>query len=199
MSKAKELARQHRMLSVDEVELLQELADGLPEKPVIVNIGAGVGTSAAAFFEARPDALLFTVDKDKSRLELEDRTLRQLGLYPAKSKSEFRSGYYFQVLRDSIKAAGEWGSANKPARNIDLLFVDGNHDAGYLEREITAWMPNVKSGGIIAFHDFSETHPRAKVEKVMQGVYEVVTAWASKTAGIHQIGRARFLAAYRIA
>ena len=41
-----------------EVDALQEWAHGLPPNPVVVNIGAGNGTSGLAFLQARGDLFL---------------------------------------------------------------------------------------------------------------------------------------------
>ena len=49
-------------LSRSDVDLLTEMARSLPDNPVVINIGAGVGTSGLTFMEARPDLVLYSID-----------------------------------------------------------------------------------------------------------------------------------------
>ena len=38
---------------------------------------------------------------------------------------------------------------------IDLLFVDGDHSYEAVRMDLEAWLPKMKDGGIVVFHDFS--------------------------------------------
>ena len=50
-------------LSHDEIDFIKDIANKpTKQSPVIVNIGAGAGTSGLAFAEARPNADLYTID-----------------------------------------------------------------------------------------------------------------------------------------
>ena len=53
------------MLSVDEVREIKRAVTDIHDvdRPVAVNIGAGVGTSTLAMLEASPDLFIFEVDK----------------------------------------------------------------------------------------------------------------------------------------
>ena len=46
----------------DELPFLKSLAQSLPADPVIINIGAGSGTSGLAFLECRGDSIVHTID-----------------------------------------------------------------------------------------------------------------------------------------
>ena len=39
---------------------------------------------------------------------------------------------------------------------IDVLFIDGAHDDMNVERDTLTWMPRVKSGGVILYHDYNQ-------------------------------------------
>jgi predicted O-methyltransferase YrrM len=151
-------------LTHDEIDLLKKVCGLLPNRPMIVNIGAGAGTSALAFREARSDARLWTIDNSKGGplggLDSENQAFRDAGrVLPD------------QILGDS-KEVGErfW---DKP---IDFLFIDGDHSEQGVGGDIDAWFPHVKEGGYIAFHDYgSNDWPAVKevVDECMNG-YKVV-------------------------
>lgn len=127
-----------------EVAGLKELAIALPPDPVVVNIGAGVGTSALAFLEAREDLFLYSVDivKDISPtggLGNEKFALDSAGIDPDR---------YHQIHSDSIKCAVWWRDS------IDLVFIDGEHSFEYVSTEGPLWYAHLKPGGVIAFHDY---------------------------------------------
>lgn len=53
--------------------------------------------------------------------------------------------------------------------DLDFVFIDGNHDAPYVEQDIYAWYPKVRAGGLVMGHDYS-----------MTAVNMAVHAWANK-------------------
>ena len=50
---------------------------------------------------------------------------------------------------------------------FDFVYIDGNHSHPFVDCDIAAWYPLVKSGGVIAGHDFN-----------MDDVHEAVTQFA---------------------
>ena len=117
-------------------------ADG--RKLVIVNIGAGAGTSALAFVEACPDAVRYTVDISPGGplggMEGELNAFNDAGkghLLP------------IQILSDSSAAGRAWTGGE-----VDIVFVDGNHTPEFVEADIDAWLPHVRPGGLMVFHDY---------------------------------------------
>jgi predicted O-methyltransferase YrrM len=42
---------------------------------------------------------------------------------------------------------------------ISVLFIDGDHSYEGCKRDIEAWYPNVKKGGVMLFHDCDESSP----------------------------------------
>ena len=133
-------------LSREEVDFLQKIAR-LPKakNPVIVNIGAGAGTSGLSFAEARPEADLYTVDISKGG--------------PLGGLSSERNAFAkaemiapMQILGDSKQVGSEWSNNLK----IDILFVDGDHTYDGVKGDIESWLPHVKRGGYIIFHDYQQ-------------------------------------------
>lgn len=58
-----------------------------------------------------------------------------------------------------------------PLRSLDFVYIDGNHDFDYVVRDLIAWAPRVRPGGIVAGHDFYH-FPRRRA-----GVVEAVDAY----------------------
>jgi hypothetical protein len=115
------------------------------EKPVYVNIGAGAGTSSLGVREARPDMRMFTVDISPSGpyggLENERNAFAP---YPEWTLPT-------QILGDSKTCEWTFGP-------IDFLFIDGDHSYAGCKGDMDHWIPFVKSGGIVAWHDYEGVH-----------------------------------------
>lgn len=143
-----------------EVDLLEWMAKKLPEESVIVNIGAGAGTSALTFVEARPDAIVYTVDiQEKSSpygsLEGERNAFHDSGLLHLLGHS------WFQVHGDSKEIGKNWLANGNPL--ADLVFIDGDHSYAGCMGDIEAWLPVLNTGGYMAVHDYlkAEKDPTA--------------------------------------
>lgn len=133
-------------LSRPEIDLLTDLTMRLPDRPVVVNVGAGAGTSGLTFLSARPDLFLYTVDVQLEitlygGLENEQGILRAAGLL------DFNR---YQPIHGDSKAVGRaW--ANGP---VDLVFVDGDHTRAGAEGDVDAWWPHLRAGGVMVVHDY---------------------------------------------
>ncbi len=148
-SQAIHLARTLGYLSEDEVLFLRKLARSINKKrPLIVNVGAGAGTSGVALREARPDAALLTVDVSPGGplggLE---------GERNAFDLAELR--YPRQVLGDSKEVGKSWDQ--KVDEKIDMLFIDGDHSEEGIRGDLEAWIPHMKDEGIVAVHDYRDS------------------------------------------
>ena len=44
------------------------------------------------------------------------------------------------------------------AQSLDFVFIDGDHSFDYVVQDIIYWSKKVKSGGIIACHDYYPFH-----------------------------------------
>jgi hypothetical protein len=40
--------------------------------------------------------------------------------------------------------------------SLDFVYIDGNHSYESCKRDILSWLPKIKSGGVIAGHDYSK-------------------------------------------
>lgn len=50
--------------------------------------------------------------------------------------------------------------------SLDFVFIDGNHDFDYVMEDIIGWSRKVRSGGIVAGHDFYNFHNSGVIEAV---------------------------------
>jgi len=137
-----------------EVDTLAELAQSLPENPVVVNIGAGNGTSGLALLQSRPDLFLWTVEKQLESspfgcLEGEWAVFDKAGLWPCER--------YAWIHGDSIEVGEKW---DKGA--VDLIFVDGDHSYEGCAGDIKSWLPYIKPGGLLIVHDYHKAERFAK-------------------------------------
>lgn len=73
------------------------------------------------------------------------------------------------VQANSLTAAG-----HIPDRSLDFVYIDANHSYEHVVADIAAWAPKVRSGGVLAGHDFR--HIKGKAGAVF-GVVEAVTGW----------------------
>jgi hypothetical protein len=44
-----------------------------------------------------------------------------------------------------------------PDNSLDFVYIDGNHELPFVLWDIINWTPKVRSGGIVAGHDYYET------------------------------------------
>lgn len=146
-----ELAQRFGYLHSPEVEFLKRLPKLLDVNPVIVNIGAGAGTSALALWEGRPDALaIYTVDKTKHSSPLGCLIGEQNALVEAELWGKVN---HIQIHGNSSEVGLNWDKGN-----VDMVFVDGDHSLEGCSRDIFAWLPvllqNDSRKKILAFHDY---------------------------------------------
>jgi predicted O-methyltransferase YrrM len=131
-----------------ELFALRVLAWSLPPNPVIVNIGAGAGTSSLAFAESRRDAKIYTVDISEGG--------PYGGMQNEVNAFAGKDGLTLpvQILGDSKEIGGKWKGKKYHGPDIDLCFVDGDHSYEGCFGDIIAWRDHVKPGGLMVFHDY---------------------------------------------
>jgi len=132
----------------NELPLLKALPGVIRHSPcVVVNIGAGAGTSGLAFLESREDLILYTVD-----IQVED---SPFGCLYAELQVCQAAGYqldpqrWLQIYSDSKKLARTWQGGP-----VDIVFIDGDHTYDGCTGDILGWLPHIRPGGLIAVHDY---------------------------------------------
>ena len=56
-----------------------------------------------------------------------------------------------------------WDAANYfPDKSLDFVFIDACHEYESVKKDILAWMPKIKEGGILSGHDYGQGFPGVK-------------------------------------
>lgn len=161
---AHDLAVARRFLDWEDVDLIRELAASLPPGPILViDLGAGSGTTAGAVYAERADAYVITVDHNAENVEWARRFLEQSGL--------LRPDRWRGIVSDSVQAA------TLINEGVDMLMIDTSHEYAPTVAELEAWLPAVRSGGIVWLHDYRGAYPgvpKAVDEAVARGEIELI-------------------------
>ena len=149
--KALELCNAFGFLFPGELFLIQALVQSLEENDaVVVNIGAGVGTGSLGMVEMRPSIQAYTVDISAGGpfggLGNEVNAFHAAGLKCP-----------LQILGDSQQVWQSWPEISHD-KLIDLIFIDGDHAAEGLQRDIDGWLQFVKPGGYVLYHDYQSVN-----------------------------------------
>jgi predicted O-methyltransferase YrrM len=174
--------KQDDMGSFPERGYLYQLASDAPKNARVVEIGSWMGASTC-FLAAGlkgPEARVYAVDNFQGMsLCGEDvawyqRHFRKLGtnstldIFNANFAALGFANRAEPVVSDSIAAAHSLADMRG---TIDLIFVDGDHSYAGCKADIEAWLPFVKKGGVMAFHDFG-----SRASGVTQAIFETIKA-----------------------
>lgn len=145
--KSVQLSKSYGFLHIPEVEALRSVVLSLPNNSICVNIGAGPGTSGMVFMECENVALFYTVDifngtRGIGGLGNERGAFRMNGMEDPNRHQ--------QICGDSAEVGRNWTEGE-----VNMVFVDGDHGPHCCD-DINAWLPHIKKGGVIAFHDYVE-------------------------------------------
>lgn len=153
---AYELSDWQGYMTHNEIDQLKNVASSIisvSRIPIFINIGAGAGTSTISMLEAHPSAVVFSVDIEAEGNELY--TNEHLRL------NEHDILYQMRVKR-------VWGDSKLVGNNwpikVDLVFVDGDHLRAGIIGDINCWLPHIRKGGYMLFHDYTKAEwPDVKV------------------------------------
>ena len=62
-------------------------------------------------------------------------------------------------------------------KSLDFVLIDGAHDYTSVCNDIEAWLPKVKSGGVLAGDDWPYPGIQAAVRKKLEGKYSIEIIW----------------------
>lgn len=152
-------------------------------KSILVEVGVAYGKSinylASKAKEAGKSPQIFAVDLFKGTIG------ERSGTYSKDMFSAFVQNVHAcgnnelirTLVMDSAEAAGEFKDAS-----CDLVFIDAAHDYESVKRDLLAWLPKVKKGGIFAGHDIDARGVHRAVSEVLgsDGFEIVGRSWVRK-------------------
>ena len=145
----------------DEIAALFKVVE--PIKPrTVVEIGTGWGGTLFLFATvAGPDAILVSLDLPSSLFgrgypKWKDR------LY----KSFARDGQKLELVRGNSHQASSMDAVKQclGSRQIDVLFIDGDHTYEGVKKDFELYSPLVRKGGLIVFHDITPNLKNSEIE-----------------------------------
>jgi predicted O-methyltransferase YrrM len=118
----------------------------LPRNCVALEVGSYLGASACVIGSAvaRRGGVLHCVDTWQNQ---------------AMDSPERDTWFEFQANTEPVRAVlvphrgFSTAVASTLSLALDFLFIDGDHDEEAVEADLSAWLPKVKPGGILAMHD----------------------------------------------
>lgn len=140
-------------------DALLSLIRPLGETPTVIEVGTWSGTTAR--FLAMNGCKVYTVDHwHGSEGDLCERLVTELGR--DKVIAQFLANTEPWLMRSIIPLIGESGFIAglwpKDFR-VDAVWIDGDHTLDGCRRDIKAWAPKVRPGGIVCGHDHDHNFP----------------------------------------
>ena len=149
--------RTKSLMHREEMEYLCQLAERAPDGDGL-EIGVYMGASLIAWGLTR---------QGRGRvMGIDDWSYRDIPNLQTKCRAALEQANVEAQLFDMAIAVA---SALIPGP-LSFLFVDGDHTRKFVEEDIRLWTPKVKTGGVIAFHDYGR-------HKNGCAVTEAVDAW----------------------
>ena len=158
-----------RYLDIDVIDGLKRLARSLGSDPVVINLGAGFGTSALVFMEARDDLHLVSVDYHEEETNIGSLSCERDSMRDAGFLDDPR---YEQMQGYTAEIGKSWDRDH-----VDMIFVDAGHSYEACKGDLLAWIPHVVDGGIIAIHDYWRRYGYdviGAVDEVMKGYERIM-------------------------
>lgn len=134
--------------------LVRECAPGKTEAARIVEVGSWVGRTAIAMADA--GAEVTCVDP-----------WREYGNYAdvlSAAYAQYGSEHVYNTFLRNIGTRKDrsihpvrktsLAAAAAMKEQVDMVFIDANHEYEFVKQDIEAWLPHVRPGGIIAGHDY---------------------------------------------
>ena len=130
-----------------------------------VEIGVAAGSFSLAFLSVWKGQRHYCVD---TWLDVQVKETQAQGDARYKTAcNALRGDYRIEVIRKaSVDASGDFLDGI-----FDFVYIDAAHDYEYIRADIKAWLPKVKSGGIIAGHDYNYHGVEMAVKEAFAGRY----------------------------
>lgn len=87
-----------------------------------------------------------------------------------------------------LKNYSEFAVSSVPD-DIDFVYIDGNHDYGYVRKDIELYYPKVKKGGVFGGDDYYKSEVKSAVDEfIIKYGYELYTKEYLTNSGKNKLG-----------
>ncbi len=130
------------------------------ERPLrMLEVGSWVGESAIALLGGAPkDSIIYCVDHWKgSPTDWTCHIANEVNVWDwfFKNVGDLIGTSIFPIKGDSLQAAADLGDAQE----LDLIFLDGDHDEAAVRADIDAWLRHLSPTGVLCGHDYCGEFP----------------------------------------
>ncbi len=131
------------------------------------NVGAEVGVlyaeTSSYLLESFPQLMLHSIDPYLPYSEGDEpRDEHYMKCFETIAKDRL-SGY---GARSHLwKATSLEAAANTQDESLDFIFIDANHDYLEVKKDLNAWYPKVRSGGLFSGHDYQWSGVKEAVDE----------------------------------
>ena len=164
----------------DYQNLYSEFVKLCQNNAIIVEVGSWKGRStiylAVEIFNSGKDIKLFAVDTWLGQLDLgihqdeehvKNGTIYKLFVDNMKVVNDQKE-IVFPIRAESVKAAADFEDCS-----LDIVYIDAYHNYEDVKKDIEAWLPKVKLGGILAGHDYGWEGVNRAVNEMLPNNFEV--------------------------
>jgi hypothetical protein len=151
----------------DYQELYNSMVEKFPSGSKFIEVGSWKGKSAAyiavEIINSKKDIKIDCIDLWADCID------SWKGISEDQKDEHVKSNYLYELFIKNISSLSniinpirmDSISASKIYKDntIDFIFIDANHDYDNVKKDIEAWFPKVKIGGVIAGHDYTKYWP----------------------------------------
>jgi predicted O-methyltransferase YrrM len=139
--------------------IVRETSNRMTRRLSVVEVGSWAGMSALAMLNTGRVGAMWCVDNWKGN---PNDCLGPIAAAMGQNKAyetfksnlcEFLDGTVKPILGDSVEVASGF------TRNVDLVFIDAQHDYTSVRDDIVAWIPKLNPGGVLCGHDYTQEFP----------------------------------------
>lgn len=143
---------------------------GNKEDPNIVEIGSYRGESTQIINDCFANAIINAIDPyTPYREDGSTYDLNKQGLELQEAEVEFDAVCLKFPNIKKNKAHSLDFVSSVPDQSLDFIYIDGDHSYEAVKKDIVAWIPKVKIGGVISGHDFSWRTVQRALWEVFRG------------------------------
>lgn len=125
-----------------------------------VEVGCKSGITTGFILKNVPDSTVIAIDPWMAQDATHDPTKETYKEWDfSKIESQFWDNVGDNKDRCTMLRMTSEAAADQTDWNNDLVFIDALHDYEHVKQDIELWWPLVRSGGILAGHDFNHKWP----------------------------------------